>query len=246
MDRRMLNRKKGQVIAELAIFASVIILIFGYLLSYLQRSNDQQYVQMEAFRRALERACTYQGEESEGAGGSVQLTLIENRRHVDLSSGYMKGSSQTFSGSSSVFWAVPKVGQDPESVTLYRINEDEYEAKYRDFISEDEEEDKTFQVEEPVIDSTLTFNETATKEETPEGIVNTDISQLSHNITTNLTYTIRAKDDDSDPDNDTILEESTFWNVTQGLYRAPDGQYKYSQQAVDNVVERGKIWQTSF
>src|SRR3989338_6091856 len=114
--------KKGQAVAEMALFGSLVLMIFAVLLSYIQRANEQQYVQMEAFRRALEKGNTYQGADSEGAGASVQLTLIENRRVADIQAGFRKGSGQTFNASSNVFWAVPKVGGQAKSVSVYRIN----------------------------------------------------------------------------------------------------------------------------
>jgi len=248
----MLSRsnKKGQAVVEMALFGSLVLLIFATLLSYMQRFNDQQYVQMEAFRRALAKGNTFQGETSEGAGASVQLSLIENRRHSDISGGFRKGSAQTLSASSNVFWAVPKVGKQAESLIAYRVNEDEKVANYRDFVPEEKSGEWSFRTEDIIFNSGLSFDEKVSKQENPQEFTNKNISQLQDTITTTIPYTIRENDGDDDPDNDPIApggEEKIFFAPVQGVYRdATDGQYKYSQEAVGTVVERTKKWTTPF
>ena len=243
------SNKKGQAVVEMALFGSLILLIFATLLSYMQRLNDQQYVQMEAFRRALEKGNTFQGETSEGAGASVQFSLIENRRHSDISGGFRKGSAQTLSASSNVFWAVPKAGKPTESLIAYRVNEDEKVANFREFIPEEKSEEWSFRTEDLTFNSGLSFDEATTKAETPQEITNTATSQLQDTITTTIPYTIRQKEKDEDynPDNDVIISSGIFWEPKQGVYRdANDGQYKYSEQAVGTVVGRAKTWTTPF
>jgi len=249
--------KKGQAVVEMAMFGSLVLLIFATLLSYLQRSNDQQYVQMEAFRRALQKGCTYQSTDGDGAGASVQLTLLENRRHAELSGGFRKGSAQSLSASSSVFWAIPKVEEDAEAQNLivYRINEDEQTWNYRDFVpkehdSTDDEGDErqrywSFEVEDLGTSSNLTFNEQVGKQESAQAITNTKSSRLQDAITTTLPYTVKEKDKD-DKDYESIIREGTLWAPQQGVYRDTDGQYKYSQAAVGTVVERSRTWRTEF
>lgn len=65
------------------------------------------------------------------------MTLIENRRHADLSGDYKKGSAQTLSASSNVFWAVPPLteGAEVPNLIAYRINQDEIVRNQREFIS---------------------------------------------------------------------------------------------------------------
>jgi len=246
----MLSRinKKGQAVVEMAMFGSIVLLVFATLLSYLQRFNDQQYVQMEAFRRDLQKANDYVPATGRGRGASVQFSLIENRRHSDISGEFRKGSGQTLSASSSVFWAVPWVGEKAGSLIAYKVNEDEKVANYRDFIPEDKDEEWSFRTEDLIFNSTLSFNETTTKTETPEAITNTAISQLQDTTTTTIPYTIREKDEDYNPDNDPIVTEGTFFAPTQGVYRDTDGQYKYRQQdpGTVTVVERAKTWTTPF
>lgn len=251
------EHKKGQAVVEMAVFGSLVLLVFATLISYLQRFNDQQYVQMEAFRRALEKGCTYEPV-SGGVGASVQLSLIQNRRHSDSSGGFRKGSAQILSASSNVFWATPRVGEQTESLIAYRVNEDEKVANYKDFVpekhdgieeeGEPEEEEWSFRTEDLSFNSALSFEETTTKTETAQEITNAATSRLQDTITTTIPYTIREKEktDDYNPDNDPIVEEGIFWEPEQGVYRDTDGQYKYSHGARGTVVERGKIWTTPF
>lgn len=250
------NNHKAQAVVELAIFGSLILLVFGVLLSFMQRFNDQQYVQMEAFRRALEKGCTYLGETSEGAGASVQYTLLTDRRHVDLSGGFRKGSSATLSASSNVFWAVPKVGAQSESLIVYRINEDERARNYRDFVSKEQDDNWSFRTEDMITNSDLDFTETITKQETPQAITNTKNSTLQETRTITIPYSITEKDDDNDDENDVVVGGGTFWEgqggpngeLIQRLYRdSSDGQYKYSSQIPQGrIVERSKTWVTAF
>jgi len=242
-----MKNRKGQSIIELTIFVSLILLIFGILLSYLQRMNDQQYAEMETFRRALQKACTYQGESSEGAGASVQYTMMQNRRHVDLTSGFRKGSPTTTGYSSNVFWAIPKVGSQAESLIVYKINDDEKAWNYRDFVPKDQDETRSFRIDDTNVETNTRFSEEVQKRETPSLIATTKRSQLEDTITTSLTYTIRDKDSDSNPDNDGVIEgPKELWSVEQGLYKDSEGQYRYSESAVGTEVGRGKEWITGF
>lgn len=245
----MLSRsnKKGQAVVEMAMFGSLILLIFASLLSYLQRFNDQQYAQMEAFRRALQQGNDHKPV-SGGRGASVQLSLIQNRRHSDISGGFRKGSAQILSASANVFWATPEVGEETESLIAYRVNEDERVANYREYILEDKDKKWSFRTEDLSFNSALSFDETTTKTETAQEITNAATSQLQDTITTTIPYTIREKEktDDYNPDNDPIVEEGIFWEPEQGVYIDTDGQYKYSLGAKGTVAERDKLWTTPF
>ncbi len=250
------HNHRGQAIVELAIFGGIILILFGVLLSFMQRFNDQQYVQMEAFRRALEKGCTYSGETSGGAGASVQYTLLEDRRNIELSGGFRKGNSSTLSASSNVFWAVPKSGAQSENLIAYRINGEERTRNYRDFVPIERDADWSFRTEEMATSSDLDFNETLAKEETPQAITNTRRSRLSETKTIRIPYTIRKKDSDEDDDNDEVIKEGAFWEnyagadangtLTQRLYRDSDGQYKYSSQIPQGAaIERSRTWITA-
>lgn len=213
--------KKGQALIELAIFGSLILFLFGVLISNMQRLNDQQYVQMETFRRTLQIANNgglTPAEETLG-GAAAQLTILENRRQVDLSGYFMKGSSQSVSSSSNVFWAVPAVGVAPTQRTYVKVNED-----YSPDLFEEEPIENIDSVSE------TSFSETLGRQETPEAITSAKSSTLKDKITTTLVDKDKKK----------------IWETTQGLHRDDDGQYRYSQAEVDAQVDRSQTWQTGF
>ena len=213
--------KRGQTLTELAIFGTLILFLFGVLLSNLQRLNDQQYTQMEAFRRTLYVANTggLTPAEKVPGGSAAQMTVMENRRNVDLSGYYMKGNTQSVSASSNVFWAVPAVGVQPTQRTYVKVNDD-----YSPDLAEEES------VENIDSASETSFSDSLGRQETPEAITVTKSSTLKDTITTTLV--------DKD--------KNTIWEVTQGLYRDPDGQYRYGQSAVDTEVNRSQTWETGF
>ncbi len=211
--------KRGQAIVEMAIFGSFILFLFGILLSNLQRLNDQQYVQMETFRRALLKGCTYQGKQDDGAGASVQLTSLQNRRQIDLSGNFKKGSPTTLNAGSSVFWAVPKTGSQPDNNIIYRVNDDESPNLPKDA-----------RVEGINSGSDTVFNETMVKQESPQDITTQRASQLTDTITTTLVD----------------KNGNTIWGVTQGAYKDSDGQIKYSSQAAGTQIDNSRTWGTGF
>jgi hypothetical protein len=224
------SQKSGQAIVELAIFGSLIIVVFGSFLSYIQRANDQQYVQMEAFRRALERSETYKVG-SANPGASVQFTLIQTRRHVDTSGSFNKRTAQTMSASSNVFWAVPESGESSKSLTVYRVNEDQKEELQAD--------NQTFSTDSPTFASNTIFSETNTKQESSSGIRNQRTSDLQDTVTTTIPYTT------TNSTSNATLASGTWWAPTQGVYYE-GGQYKYSMAAVGTKVKRTKQWDTKF
>lgn len=219
---RILGRQnnRGQAIAEMALLGTLVLIIFVTLLSYIQRSNDEQYTRMESFRRALEKSCTNVNSQG-GAGASTSLTLIQNRRLVDLGDNFRKGSPQSFSASSSVFWGVPEVGKQSDQIVLFRVNENEKQLV----------NDTAFTgVDKIKSGYTTNFSEMQAKSEATTGISNVRTSKLKDTITTEFL------DKNGNP----------IWNVTQGVYRDSSGEYKYSEDAVGTEVERGKRWDTAF
>ncbi|MHB8154808.1 MAG: hypothetical protein ACYDFR_02000 [Candidatus Omnitrophota bacterium] len=257
MIRMIYVNKKGQAVAEMAIFGSLILLIFGVLLSFMQQFNDRQYVQMEAFRRALEKANSYIGTADDGSGASVQYTLAQNRHQINLGGGYRQGNNVTQTGSANVYWAIPKSakGSSADSLLVFRVNEDEGVFKYNDFIPEahrrtDEEgkERPTYwvlQTENMNTDSDTLFNETNVKNEDTYAITNKRTSRLRDDIVTAVPYKIVEKNT-GDKDYENTIEEGILYEVRQGVYLDSDGQYKYSQGTAGNEVVREKTWVTPF
>ncbi|MDD5560983.1 MAG: hypothetical protein PHT50_02490 [Candidatus Omnitrophica bacterium] len=250
--------KKGQAVAEMAIFGTLILLVFGALLSFIQQLNDRQYVQMEAFRRALEKANSYTGYAEDGAGASVQYTLLQNRHQINLAGGYRQGSNVTQTGSASVYWAIPKSakGSSADSLLVFRVNEDEGVFKYNDYIKGHEridpetgEERATYwvlQTENMNTESDTLFNETNVKSEDTYAITNKRTSRLKDDIVTAVPYKIVEKKSGDNDYESPPIEEGILYEVKQGVYLDPDGQYKYSQSNSGNEVVREKTWVTPF
>ena len=210
---------KGQAIMEMAIFGSLFLFLFSIFLSYSQRLNDQQYVQMETFRRTLEKACTAKGASSLGAGYSVQMTDLQQRHNVDASEGFRKGSTSTVSASSSVFWAVPQVGRQAEDMLVFRIND-----------AESANLGSGNKINDINISSNTSYNEVMGKQESPASIATSETAKQSDTVTTAL-----------------VGEDgSIIWQVAQGLYKDSAGQYGYSSAAAGNTVEESRKWETSF
>lgn len=251
---------KGQAIAEMAVFGSLILFLFGVLLSQMQGLSNQQYTQMETFRRALEKACNYRDPGADdGAGASVSFSRIENTRQPDLSDNYKKGNFATNSGHASIMWSVPKQDKDLRSanLTTYRINEDERSWDYRDYVDKehDSRDDKgkerqkywTFQVGGYApSDSQSEFSQSIQKQEDTSGITTTDISTLSDTEHRSIMYRIIERDKDDD-DYENVVKSGELWDVKQRLYRDSDGEYKFSENAPeDSKVTRGEQWRTGF
>jgi len=214
---------RGQTLLELAIFGSLILVVFGTLLSYLNRANDQQYVQMKAFRQALQIA-NYGGiSENTDGGGSVQLTMMENRRVADTGAYFKKGAAQATSASANILWSVPSVGTSGKSMTYYKIN-DNYSPNLRDILATDQT------VDHVLTSHNTEFKESSRKLEDTGGITNIRSSKLKDTITSTLV------DED----------DNAIWTVTQGAYKDSQGQIRYSDStdAVGKDVERSRTWYT--
>jgi len=251
---------KGQAVAEMAVFGSLILFLFGVLLSQMQSLTNQQYTQMETFRRALEKACNYRDPgANDGAGASVSFSRIENIRQADLSDNYKKGNFATESGRANIMWSVPKQDKDlrSASLTTYRINEDEKTWDYRNYVDKahDSTDDNgkqrqkywTFQVGGYApSDSHTEFSQSTGKQEDTTGITTTDTSTLSDTEHRKIMYRIKEVDKDDD-DYENIVKSGELWDVNQHLYRDSNGDYKFSENTpVDSQVIRGEQWHTGF
>lgn len=123
--RYLKNRMKrflsvtGQAVVELAIFGTLILLIFGALLSYGQSLNYRQKLKMEAFRTALQK--------SYDTNRSVSYTIKRDVRQADLFSGFGFGKPSGASASASVMWQKGAAGPENSSgqlgLSYYQIND---------------------------------------------------------------------------------------------------------------------------
>lgn len=131
--------RKAQALTEMALFGSIILLCFYYLLTYLQRVDRQQYLLQESFRNALKKAALPEN-------GSVSYNTFSNRRQVSINSPLIGERSQ-LGGSGQVYWGAveyylpeydpdihgvedgedygPKVVAELESKQYYKFNKDE-------------------------------------------------------------------------------------------------------------------------
>lgn len=253
------HNERGQAVIELALLGSMTIFVFSVLVNYIQRFNDQQYMQMKVFRIALEKACNHDG--SSGAGSSVEMNILETRRQASVNGDFGKGVSQPVSASASVNWAIPGDNSDknddedqraeknePLSLFVYRVNDNEKTINKRKYVPYDQRKKWYFTIEDTVTDTDTEYTGTVEKQEDAGGITNSRSANLKETIHTNITCAVKKKDSGGgDTDKDTILKKSEFWDVTQGAYRdSNDGQYKYSEQVVGKELERERTWRTDF
>lgn len=267
--------KKGQGVLELSLFSVIILIVLGSILGFIQQMNDQQYVQMEAFRRALQKGggsmnTLFQG----GAGAAVNMTVVQHRRNIDLSF-FKKGQLSPVSASSSILWSIPEVGgARPQNLVVYRINEDEpiIPQAVGSFTSMLElptidlpilgEQSVTVGVADikTLIDpgNPTIYSERTNKQEDINQIINRKTSTLKDTIRTTFGYTVIPTGLISDLFN---IDPATFptvdHSITQRLYgyketnpvdpNHPRYFYKYKESVPEGTeVQRGRAWQTPF
>jgi hypothetical protein len=163
------NHIKGQAVIEMAIFGSLILIVFGVLVAYMQRMSDEQYVRMETFRRALQEAHTTPLDPS---GAKAQVANLQYRRHANVSGGFGEGARQAFQSAASVLWSVPSPGETTRELLILKANDDETRFNNQQFGGVSYSEDGS------------SFEDTLTKTESPENIVTSRTSTLKDTITT--------------------------------------------------------------
>ena len=110
---KIVATQKGQAVTEMAIFGSLIIMVFGVWLSYAQTFTEQQALQQQAFRLALRKAYD--------DNGFVSYRITKNPRFVSPDANFGEGERSSISASSSVLWSMG----ESVSNSYYQINEDE-------------------------------------------------------------------------------------------------------------------------
>lgn len=252
-----IKNNKGQAVIEMAILGLFVLFVFGILLSFGQMLNDQQYVQMETFRTALQRACAPTGPIPlpTGAGASVDMTLIQTRRQADLSDNFRMGRPTTVSSSASVYWSVPPVGEQGLNLSMIKINEDEplvdniLNSLPMPSISLPilGETSVGLTMKNIASETVTDFTDISSKQEDREKIATTRASGLREKITTTIRYTIMPSIPGLDPNVGPTLFEHP---IEQNLYveKGSDGhyKYKYSQSAPYEYINRARTWETKF
>jgi hypothetical protein len=204
----------------MAVLGGIILFVLGVLISYIQKVNDQQYIKMESFRRALQKANTYQGEEGESPGASVEVVQVEDRRQLDIFGSFGKGITQTQSNDASVFWAVPTEGfysggaaegSVPQDIVTAKINDDEQKIEElpREFYID--KQSGEFSEENPG----LAFQERKIKLEAPGIMLNLRDSVRKEQLSTDIAGN----------------------QITQYSYRDPEGQYRYYSEVPEPARE---------
>ncbi|MDD4900342.1 MAG: hypothetical protein PHT31_05430 [Candidatus Omnitrophica bacterium] len=217
--------ERGQAVAEMAIFGSIVIFVLSVLIAYVQKLNDQQLSKMESFRRALQKATTYQDTETESPGASVQYLLVQHRRHADLAGGFGKGITVPTHSDASVYWAIPTAshygssgGGASTDMQIARINDDERSSTAAGEFS--------INLKSGTDDEAgLEYNETKYKGESKGSIVNSRDSARKETVTTTF------------PGAD----------IKQYSYRDPSGQYRYYSEVPSSArrVQKRMQWQTA-
>jgi hypothetical protein len=261
--KRTRSANSAQAAVELAIFGSLILLVFSVLLMYGQRLDSQQQVKMEAFRRALQKA--YQ------RNGSVSYTLKKEERSFNLFGGFGQGQPSTVASSATVLWQkgmpgpqindeasywyeVPIIGffysifkpsgidrQTEGTYSYYAINDNEIELK-RYPKQQIDINGKPITAWAPVgvyNEEQIRNEEFSTnivREENPQdGIVNTKVSKLRDTLSTTLHVRFDDSVTNAVESNTSVLPNYVYENEE---YEDDDeGQKKV--EAVDNQVSLG-------
>lgn len=112
--------KMGQAITEMAIFGSLIIVVFGTMLYYSQSMKEQQIVEMLAFRKAL-----FQAYED---NSYVSYQVIRDKRFVSPNNAFGNKDRATVSGSAAIYWSNKNEDGGKEGSYLI-INEDKIQLQ---------------------------------------------------------------------------------------------------------------------
>jgi hypothetical protein len=158
----MLISRKGQATTELAIFGTLILVCFAVLLSYAQNMNERQTLQMQAFRKALQKAYD--------DNGFVSYNILKNPRAVNVFGALAESGRGGASAGASVLWCMG----DVESFGYYQINEDVLEIP------------EGTEIWDLKTESDTTYAATETKTETHSAITTSKQASLSDILTTTL------------------------------------------------------------
>lgn len=190
--------RKGQATTEMAIFGSLILVCFSILLTYGSTMSEQQTLQQQAFRAALQKAWS--------DNGFVSYGIIKTTRNPNLFGGYREGSRGSASANGAVLWAKGKI----DSYSYYQVNDDGY-FQLHNFKQGSGTEAKLPSVYDVSTSAATNYSNTDTKNETTSNIT----TNRSANLTDTVTITMKTKYDSA---------EGPAFTVTQSLDN--DGHYK--------------------
>ena len=212
-----LRLRSGQAVTEMAIFGSVIFLCFGVLLSYAHNFTEQQALQQQSFRMALQH---YED------NGFISYNIIKHYNMPNLGGAFRQGERGSVSAGNSVSWYIG----EPESRSFYQINEDLKEIPRH----EKDDVDTPDEVWNIETDSQAGYSANELKQENTERIRTTRSSSNKDDVTTRLK--IRYQDDED------IYYDGVDIVSSQRLNE--DGRYNQEARDDDVVVERKRSWET--
>ncbi len=233
------STKKGQAAVEMAIFGSIILFVLGALLSYMQNLNDQQYIQMEAFRQAKAKA---KPSGTAGSGGSVVYRALEDRRYADTTDNFRKGTPQKLDATARILWSSDNT--NPNDLIVFKVNDNEVSVPYKSLVQTVPGGYWAPVVQQPQeVSRNLVFSEQFTKAQNASSIGGTKSSRLQETIHTAIPYKLRKYCTDPSkctPEQD--KDGGMIWDSPQGSYIDADGQYKYSKDAAVTPIIKQKSW----
>ena len=216
-DTRGVLSLTGQAVTEMAIFGSVIFLCFGVLLSHAHNFTEQQALQQQSFRMALQH---YED------NGFISYNIIKHYNTPNLGGAFRQGDRGSVSSGNSVSWYIG----EPESRSFYQVNEDLEEISRH----EKDDVDTPDEVWNIETESQTGYSANELKQEENEKITTTRSSSNKDDVTTRLK--IRYEDDDD------VYHDGSDVVVRQRL--GEDG--RYSRDAYNNnvVIEKKRSWET--
>ena len=216
-DTRGVLSLTGQAVTEMAIFGSVIFLCFGVLLSYAHNFTEQQALQQQSFRMALQH---YED------NGFISYNIIKHYNMPNLGGAFRQGERGSVSAGNSVSWYIG----EPESRSFYQINED-LEEIARHEKDDVDTPDEVWNIE---TESRTEYSANELKQEENEKITTTRSSSNKDDVTTRLK--IRYEDDDGNYHNEDDVVFSQRLNKK--------GRYSEKARGNDIVIEKKRSWET--
>lgn len=256
---------------ELAIFASIIILVLATFLSYAQRLELQQAVKMQAFREALLKAYK--------RNSTVSYTLKKDTRIFNLLGGFGQSQPSSTGATVSVMWQKGAAGQqgshpgsrdtDQSSFSYYQINNDMVGVNELGdgdiMLPRLEKRTKGYDGSESTISAPVgVWNEerqqyehydtaVTKREDNPSGTRGRIINTNSYNLSSSITTVARTRfdhstaDPNSNPNPLPEYSDTDTYTLTQRADLNQDNRVEYKSTTPQNKTITGeRSWTTEF
>lgn len=120
----LIKGRRGQATAELAVFGSLIILVAGVLLSYTRTIREQQKIEQQVFRQALNDAHNYNftvedvaGQIRTDSGATISYSKTQDKQAGVI----FEPNRRSYTADYSVFWSN---AEDPPELNKMDVNND--------------------------------------------------------------------------------------------------------------------------